>query len=178
VKKIAISIVALASAIGCHGQLPPSPPPTAVLTWTASPSCTSSAPCVYVISRATVTGSTCPATTGTAYTLVITTPANALTAVDGTVPTGTLNCWIAQAQTQTTPVLTSVPSGASNGGVPFALPALPLAPGSPNATGTAKAELPAAPAETVARFTTVWGVAPLNLTAICSSCNAVGGAPR
>jgi hypothetical protein len=132
-------VVALSLAVGCHGQVPPSQPPTVALTWTASTSCSGIA-CTYIVSRAVSTGS-CPVTSGTAYT-----PLNQATPTNGTSYTdaspGASNCYIVQAVAPGTPPLTSQPSTVSNGGTPLTVPTVPLAPGPPSATATASLERP------------------------------------
>lgn len=134
---LAVVFLYVAGILGCaaHGQIPPSPPPTVALTWTASASCSTANPCVYVVSRASCT-STCPGTSGTSYTQITVTAANATSFTDNTA-TGSVG-YIVQAQTTGTPPLVSQPSGVSNNGVPIAVPTLPLAPGAPNGTATAK----------------------------------------
>lgn len=120
---------------GCPAQVTPSPAPVAGISWTAPTACSTAAPCVYVVSRAVVTSSACPATTGTAYTQIGT--SNVLTFTDSTVTGGASACWIIQAQQGTNPVLTSQSSAPSNNGTPLAVPVVPGAPGAPNATATA-----------------------------------------
>lgn len=130
-----IALLALgAMAVGCHSQVPPSPAPSVSLTWTASTSCVSGQPaCTYVVSRAIVTGNSCPATTGTTYT-----PLNQSAPATGTnysdASPGALNCYVAQTVQNGA---TSVASAASNSGVPLAVAQVPTAPGSPAATSVA-----------------------------------------
>lgn len=133
---IAITFLALA-AIGCHAQIPPTPSPTAQVTWTASTSCTTSTPCsAYVISRAPCTTSACPATTGTTYVQVGTVSGTTTTFTDSSLSSGQFG-WIVQAQ-QGTPTETSQPSGISNGGVPLVVTGPPNAPTAPTVTTTAE----------------------------------------
>lgn len=130
----ALAFVALALTAGCHSsaQVPPSPAPSVALAWTAPAACTASAPCVYAISRAAATGSTCPATTGSTYALVGTSASQATTFNDSAAPQGTTVCYIAQTQ-QGTPILTSQPSSAFL----IAVPSLPASPSVLGGTSTA-----------------------------------------
>ena len=132
-----VPALACIGIIGCRAQVPPSPAPVAGVSWTAPTACTTAAPCVYVVSRAVVSATSCPATTGTAYTQIGTTASNVLTFTDSTVTGGTSACWIIQAQQGTNPMLTSQSSAPSNNGTPLAVPVVPGAPGAPNATATA-----------------------------------------
>lgn len=84
--------------------------------------CTTSAPCTYVISRATVSGSSCPATTGTNYTpLNQSAPVSGLSYTDNNVA-GLNVCYIAQT------LQGSAVSQPSNVVGPFQVQAVPLAP--------------------------------------------------
>jgi hypothetical protein len=156
----AIFALVVLTAIGCKGQVPPSPSPTATVTWTASISCTAAAPCVYVISRAACT-STCPATSGTSYVQIGTTASNATTFTDSTLSAGSWG-WIVQAQ-QGTPVLTSQPSGISNGGAPTVVTGPPAAPTAPNVTAQAEMVRPSVGGPKEAGPVTV-AVAPTGVT--------------
>jgi len=138
----ALAVFALAAfATSCKSQLPPSPLPTVLITWTAPAACTTAAPCVYAISRSPAVSGACSGTAGTFYTLVGTSASQATTYTDTTAAGGSF-CWIAQTQ-QGTPVLTSVASGVSNAGVPLAVPSVPAAPGAPNASTVAQLTAPA-----------------------------------
>ena len=130
-----------ASATSCKSQLPPSPVPAVSLTWTAPVACTAAAPCVYAVSRAPAVSGACSGTAGTFYTLVGTSASQAASYTDTTAAGGSF-CWIVQTQ-QGTPVLTSVPSGITNNGVPLAVPSVPAAPGAPNASTVAQLTAPA-----------------------------------
>ena len=125
-KKFFLALAFIALAAGCKSQVPPSNH-TVLLTWTApATGCSVSTPCAYVLSRATVTGTTCPATTGTAYTpLNQSAPVSALTYTDSTA-SGLSVCYIAQT------VQGSAVSFPSNTAF-IVVPANPLAPalGSP-----------------------------------------------
>lgn len=138
-KKLALALLALVLAAGCHAQIPPSPPASVTATWTAPAACTVSAPCVYVISRAACS-STCPSTSGTAYTQVGTTAPNVTSFTDTNLTSGSYG-WIVQAQ-QGNPAATSQPSGISNGGAPFAVTGPPGAPTAPSLTTTAELKKP------------------------------------
>ena len=138
-KRFVLALFALVLAEGCHAQIPPSPPASVTATWTAPAACTVSAPCVYVISRAACT-STCPSTSGTAYTQVGTTASNVTSFTDTNLTSGSYG-WIVQAQ-QGSPAATSQPSGISNGGAPFAVTGPPGAPTAPNLTTTAEVTKP------------------------------------
>lgn len=165
---LAISALALSLTAGCRAQIPVSPTPTADVSWTApTGGCgTAGASCTYVVLRTTATGATCPDNTGTAYTQVGTTPAGVLTYTDSAVPTGAKVCWIIQAQTASTPVLTGPPSGPSNSGNPLQIPSVPLAPGAPNATATADNVVPARPGVIVPdKVLAANDVAPLQVVA-------------
>lgn len=117
-------------------QVPPSPPPTVTLTWTAPSGCSS---CTYVISRTTGTTS-CP-TSG--YTpLNQSSPASGTTYTDSAPPTGVSVCYLAQAVLVG---LTGQPSAPSNGGTPLAVPVYPGTPGSPNASAVASLAPPLKP---------------------------------
>lgn len=136
-KLFALSLLALGLTAGCHAQVPPSPPPTVALTWTAPAACTTAAPCVFAISRTAIAAGGCPtpSTTGTQnYALIGTTASNATTFTDANASAGNIGCYIAQTQ-QGTPTLTSVPSNVASVTVPN-LPAAPTVLG-----GTATAEL-------------------------------------
>jgi hypothetical protein len=95
-KKICFVIASVFFIVGCHGQVPPTNH-TVTLTWQApATGCTTSAPCTYVLSRATVSGTTCPGTSGTTYTpLNQSNPVSALTYTDSTA-SGLTVCYIAQ----------------------------------------------------------------------------------
>lgn len=121
------ALVMLVLGTGCHAQVTPTST-VVVLTWNAPVAsgswtgCTTSAPCTYVISRAIITASTCPSTTGTSYTpLNQTAPTSALTFTDNTIA-GQTACYIAQTMQGG---LTSTPSNVAG---PFVVPANPVAP--------------------------------------------------
>jgi hypothetical protein len=99
--------------------------PAASGAWTGCP--TTGTECSYDLSAATIaSGANCPANTGTAYTLVLTTPANnATTATDSTPAPGTIKCYVVQTVLGTATSQPSAPSAA------FTIPAVPLAPGVP-----------------------------------------------
>jgi hypothetical protein len=115
-------------ALGCgHAQLPPTSHNVA-LSWTAPVAgggwqgCTSYAPCTYVLSRATVSGASCPATTGANYTpLNQNAPVSGLSYTDNNVA-GLNVCYIAQT------LQGSAVSQPSNVVGPFQVQAVPLAP--------------------------------------------------
>ena len=108
--------------IGCPAQVPPSQTANATVTWTAPASCTAASPCTFVISRAPVTGTTCPPTTGTAYTpLNQASPSSGTSYVD-TTAAGVNGCWIGQT------LQSGLVSGPSNSVGPLAVPAVPTAP--------------------------------------------------
>ena len=139
---LALSFLALGLTAGC--QVPPTPSPTAIVSWGASPSCTTTSPCsAYVISRATCT-TACPATTGTAYTQVGTVSGTTTTFSDNTVSAGSFG-WIIQAQQGTCPTTsnpnapcTSQPSPISNNGTPSVVSGPPAPPTAPTVTTTAE----------------------------------------
>lgn len=147
----------LAISAGCKAQVPPSTPLKVALTWTAPSACTTAAPCVFAISRATIASGTCPATTGTAYALIGTSTSNATTYTDATASAGDINCYIAQTQ-QGTPVLTSVPSNTASVTVP-ALPAAPSTLGGASTASLAPEKIIPSPEPTMAENE------PLRLTA-------------
>jgi hypothetical protein len=125
-KRIFLLTAAMLALAGCHAvsQVPPSAPPTASITWTA-PAANGGAAYTYVVSRATATGTTCPVTTGTAYTpLNQTTPTTALNYTDSTVTSGSSYCYIAQTLQSG---LVSAPSS------PSAVLTVPTVPGPPTA---------------------------------------------
>lgn len=128
-KRFPLLVVLLAfSVIGCRAQVPPTNH-TVTLTWSAPAAsgswagCGAGQPaCSYVISRAVVSGSSCPSTTGTSYTpLNQTSPATGTTFVDSTAA-GLTACYIAQTLQGSA---VSVPSNAAG---PLAVPGNPLAP--------------------------------------------------
>jgi len=96
-KKLLTLLAFAAFAVGCRAQLP-STSPKANLTWPLPSGCTSSSPCLFAISRIQATSATCPPTTGTAYTLLVTTESQATSYVDSTVKPGLSYCFIAQTQ--------------------------------------------------------------------------------
>lgn len=117
-------------------QVPPSPPPTVTLTWTAPAGCSS---CTYVISRTTA-ATTCPQS---GYTpLNQSSPASGTTYTDSAPPTGVSVCYLAQAVLVG---LTGQPSAPSNGGTSLAVPVYPGTPGSPNAMAVAELAPPLKP---------------------------------
>jgi hypothetical protein len=67
-KILAVVIFAIASVAGCRGQIPPTVH-TLTITVTNSPCApgTPASTCGYVFSEAIISGSTCPATSGTSY---------------------------------------------------------------------------------------------------------------
>jgi hypothetical protein len=145
-KLFVVAIVCVAITAGCHAQIPPTSPKASLTVSNVDPSCTTAKPCVFAISRATIaSGTTCPATNGTAYALVATTGDNVTTYLDASVTPGTSYCWIAQ--TQQSPQ-TSAPSTAVFLAVPNGL----LAPGLnvTQASADRKPELSPAPEPTVA----------------------------
>jgi hypothetical protein len=121
-KRIAL-LFAFGMAFGClsacsHAQVPPTHH-SVTLSGTAPAGCTG---CTYVFSRATITGSACPATTGTSYTpLNQASPAAAVSFTD-TTASGSTACYVAQTL-QAGAV--SVPSNVAG---PFTVPADPAAP--------------------------------------------------
>jgi hypothetical protein len=133
--KTLFAVLALSLTVGCHAQLPASPAPAVSLSWTAPATCTTALPCTYAISRATTTTGSCPATTGTLYTLVGTSASQATTLVDTAPPPGTTSCYIAQTQQAS---LVSTPSNS----VLIAIPALPTAPALNAPTVTAEVAMP------------------------------------
>lgn len=114
-----LALLPIVLALGCHAQIPASPTSSVMLTWTPPATCTTAAPCVYAISRATTTG-TCPPATG-AYALVGTSASQATSYTDSIPPQGATVCYIAQTQQAG---LTSV----SSNSVTLVIPALPTAP--------------------------------------------------
>lgn len=99
-KRIFATAVILAAALaGCRAQQPVTTWQVNV-TWTAPAACTISSPCTFPVSRAAVASATasCPATTGTTYTLVGTSASQASAFVDTTVAPGAFYCYIAQTQ--------------------------------------------------------------------------------
>lgn len=124
-RNLAIHSLMILAVIGCHSQVPPSPPPTVNVSWTAAVPCTA---CTYVISRCTVTsGATCPSYTP----LNQSAPASGTSYTDATPPTGVSVLYVVQAVQGT---ITGQPSPASN---LLAVPVYPGTPGAPNATATA-----------------------------------------
>lgn len=112
-------------AFGCKSgaQIPPTSH-SVTLTWTGP--CTAgqtASQCGYVISSAVISGSSCPATTGTNYTPIQSqaSPLTATTYTDTSV-TGKTVCYVAQT------VAGSAVSGPSNVAGPFVVPANPTAP--------------------------------------------------
>lgn len=159
-KRIFLILSLIGLTAGCHAQLPVSPAPTVALAWTAP---TSGCPsCTYVLSRVTVTsGTACPSS---GYAQIGTTAANVLTFTDATPPQGVNVCYIVQAQTVSTPVLTGAASAPSNSGAVLTIPAVPTAPGAPTTTTTAKDVQPqTAPA--VSQQLASAGNPPINLKA-------------
>lgn len=131
-----LTVCCIALTSGCKAQQAVSPSENAVITWTQSTSCTTATPCQsYAISRAAVVSATtaCPATTSTAYTLVLTvSTANATTGTDTTVPSTGYYCWTVQ------PVQNSLTGPASSPMTSaFEMTEPPLAPGTPTVTETA-----------------------------------------
>ena len=125
--------VLLLISAGCKAQQPVTSYSVS-LSWTAPPASgawtgcpTTGTECSYDLSAATIaSGTNCPANTGTAYTLVLTTPANnATTATDSTPAPGTIKCYIVQTVLGTATSQPSAPSAA------FTIPAVPLAPSVP-----------------------------------------------
>lgn len=80
---------------GCHAQVPQTAWQVN-LSWTAPAACTAAAPCTYPVSRALPAAGGCPAATGTAYTLVGTSAAQATSYPDTTVAAGAQYCYVAQ----------------------------------------------------------------------------------
>jgi hypothetical protein len=115
----------------CHAQLPPTTHSVA-LTWTApaSPACTTAAPCTYVLSRISVSGTTCPAanvTTPNYSPLNSANPVSTLSYTD-TAAAGLTVCYIAQT------LQGGAVSQPSNTAGPFVVPPTPGAPSTPNGT--------------------------------------------
>jgi hypothetical protein len=139
-----IAILALATAGCSHGQPTPTPSPSAAATWAASSSCTASAPCTYVISRATCTGPTqvsCPS----GFTpLNLASPTSTLSYTDSAPPAGYVSYVVSALQ-----ALPGCPTGGcispasppSNNGVPSPVPASVAAPGAPTVTAGVAAPL-------------------------------------
>ena len=132
----------LAVSAGC--QVPaPSKGANVNLTWTAPAAgsnwagCTTSSPCLYAVYRAA--GTTCPATTSTAWT-EITTPATrpSGTTYQDTTASGLTACYNVET------VQASQNSAPSNTAGPLAVPGVPLAPalGTPTAAALVKPALP------------------------------------
>jgi hypothetical protein len=121
-----LCVIVLISA-GCHGQVPPTNH-TVSLTWTAPSAsggwagCTVAAPCTYVISRVTVTGSSCPSTTGTNYTPINQSNPATTTSLTDSSASGLTVCYIAQT------LQGSAVSNPSNTAGPLTVPPNPLAP--------------------------------------------------
>lgn len=137
-------LLPLAIPVTACGQMPPSSWEVS-LTWTAPAPAGSWAgcgvgqpSCTYVISRATIaaSGSTCPATTGTAYTpLNQSSPATG-TVYNDTTSSGLTVCYIAQT------LQGGAVSQPSNVAGPFVVPGSPLP---PNVTGNLVAGLGSGP---------------------------------
>ena len=117
-----LAVLAMAAAVGCHAQVPPSPPPQVTATWSCA-SCTGAT--TYVVSVATISGSTCPAVTGTNYVQQGTTAAGVLTLTWTPAVDGVTICAIVQAQVGG---LTGQPSAPS---APYAIPPYPGTPTAP-----------------------------------------------
>lgn len=122
-KKIAIVLVCAFATVGatCHGQVPPT---SHTVTLTITPPANSSS-YTYVISRAEVSGASCPAPNVQTPNY---TPLNASNPISGTSyvdagAAGTTVCYIAQS------VVGGAVSVPSNTAGPFTVPANPTAPG-------------------------------------------------
>lgn len=122
-KRLSLSILIIATAIGCRAQIPPTSH-SVTLTWTGP--CTSgqtASQCGYVISSAIITGSSCPSSSGTNYTPIQSqsSPLTTTTFVDLSVAGKTV-CYVAQT------VAGSAVTQPSNIAGPFTVPANPTAP--------------------------------------------------
>lgn len=132
--KIFVFVAAVFAVIGCHAQVPPTNR-TVTLTWTAPTTCTTAAPCTFVISRATLAAgtTTCPTTLTTNYTpLNQSAPTSALEYVDPSAA-GTLDCYIAQT------LQAGGVSQPSNTAGPVSVPTNPVAPSLNNPPTVARA---------------------------------------
>lgn len=111
---------------GCPAQVPPSPPPTVSVTWTAGNPCNS---CTYVVSRCTAAAgaTSCPSYTP----LNQAAPVAATSYTDSTPPTGVSVLYIIQ---EVQGGMTGQPSPPSN---LIAISVYPGTPGTPNATAQA-----------------------------------------
>lgn len=119
-KKVLIAVAAAFAFIsaGCHGQVPPTVH-SVTITVTPPAGCTG---CTFVISRAPVSGSACPTSTGTAYTpLNQSSPLTGTSYVDST-SAGLDVCYIGQT------LEGGAVSQPSNTVGPFAVAANPSAP--------------------------------------------------
>lgn len=123
-----LSVLALmaVAVIGCNSQVPPSPPPTVGISWTAAVPCTA---CTYVVSRCTVASGAASCSTYTPLNQA--SPVSTANYTDANPPTGASVLYIVQAVQGT---ITGQPSPASN---LLAVPTYPGTPGAPNATATA-----------------------------------------
>lgn len=71
-------VLAVAAAVGCHGQLPPATQHSVTLTWSAPVGtftwggCTTASPCVYAVYRCAGTASACGTLSSTAWAEVTT----------------------------------------------------------------------------------------------------------
>jgi len=146
-KKIGMLLLFAVAALGCHAQVPPSNH-TVQLSWTVPQAtgswagCTTTNPCSYVVSRATVASGTtsCPGTTGTGYTPLNQSSPATDTSFTDTGASGTTACYVAQT------IQGSAVSLASNAAGPLVVPANPLAPTLKPPTTAQNAE-PALPLE-------------------------------
>jgi len=138
---LAVSLLSLFITAGCHAQ--PSPSPSPVIGWTLSPGtgATSSwTQSLYIAKVASLT-SACPTPGGTTYALEGTVAGNATSFSDSNETPGTVICAIDQESFVSGGQ--TFYSGYSPASAPFAVPALPTAPGMPAPTVTqAKNDVP------------------------------------
>jgi hypothetical protein len=132
VSRMLVALFAVAALAGCaHSQMPPTTHSVA-LTWTAptSPACNAAAPCTYVLSRISVSGTTCPAvnvTTPNYSPLNSANPVSSLSYTD-TAAAGLTVCFVAQT------LQGGAVSQPSNAAGPFVVLPTPGAPSTPNGT--------------------------------------------
>jgi hypothetical protein len=161
-------IAALSFPSGCKAQQAVSPQEGVALAWTQSPSCTTATPCPsYLVGRVAVAsaGTACPATSGTAYSVIATvSTANATAYTDNSVSASGYYCYEVQAQ-QGSPLLTGPASAPSNAGVALTVTEPPLAPSAPNANETTAMVQGIPDIYAVVTGTMVASNAPLTLTA-------------
>lgn len=133
VSRMLVALFAVVALAGCaHSQMPPTTHSVA-LTWGAptSPACNAAAPCTYVLSRISVTGSgPCPTanvTTPNYSPLNSASPVSSLDYTD-TAAAGITSCYIAQT------LQGGAVSQPSNAAGPFVVAPTPGAPSTPNGT--------------------------------------------